>query len=635
MYDGSARSAMTKLDSPRCGAKVPLAFGSGEQIASSIELLTSIAELRRAKVLASDYLRRPPLMQRVAVDELLRRVTFADEEAPAVCILDTGVHSGHPLLVNAIAPGDMHAADPAWGTVDDDDGQHGTGMAGIALYGCLSRVLPGHDPLVLHHRIESAKILPPPPAMNHPEVYGDITEQGVSRAIIGAPERNRVICMAVTTDDRDRGVPSSWSAAIDQMCSGVADEIPKLMFVSAGNVHDIRDPHVPYTYPATNFDAAGVEDPAQAWNVITVGAYTEKVFIQDRDFQGWSPIADVGDLCPSSRTSLAWGEESFAGWPIKPEIVVEGGNYATDGVNRDTPEDLSLLTTRMGRDGSLFQGTSDTSPATAEASRLAAILWSHYPTLWPETIRALLVHSAGWTGAMIKRVPGDSRDVIHRRMRCFGFGVPELGRALYSAENAVTMVFEGEIQPFERDGAACRTKEMHLHRLPWPVDVLESMGDAKVRMRVTLSYFIEPSPGRRGWTRSHRYQSHGLRFDVKRPLESGAAFRRRLTKTAWEHPGVRPESVGETRNWVVGSQGRTNGSIHGDWWEGLASELAACGQIAVYPVTGWWKERPHKGRIESKTRYSLIVSIEAPEQQVDLYAAIASVAEVETLVEAD
>ena len=63
---------------------------------------------------------------------------------------------------------------------------------------------------------------------------------------------------------------------------------------------------------------------------------------------------------------------------------------------------------------------------------------------------------------------------------------------------------------------------MGLHALPWPVQQLEALGEAIVEMRVTLSYFIEPKPGRRGgFARiQHRYQSCGLRFEVKRPQES-------------------------------------------------------------------------------------------------------------------
>ncbi len=49
-------------------------------------------------------------------------------------------------------------------------------------------------------------------------------------------------------------------------------------------------------------------------------------------------------------------------------------------------------------------------------------------------------------------------------------------------------------------------------------------------MRVTLSYFIEPNPSERGFSARYRYESHGLRYDVKRPAESGADFRARIKR---------------------------------------------------------------------------------------------------------
>lgn len=614
---------------------VTLAFGSARQISQSLALLTSIAELGKAKELASEYIRQEARFQAEIVDDFLERVTFAPDNAPAVCLLDTGVNSGHPLLARAIDAQSMHTVDPTWGTADRGQGQHGTAMAGLALYGNLAVALNSDEPISLRHRLESAKILPPPPQTNEPEVYGYVTEQGVSRAIVAAPDRNRVLCMAVTSDDRDKGAPSSWSGTIDQMCSGVSDEIPKLMFVSAGNVDNLYAEE--YRYPGTNLNVAGVEDPAQAWNVVTVGAYTKQVIITDPDFWEWNPVAPEGDLCPASRTSLAWGEDSFAGWPIKPDIVMEGGNYATNGHVIDAPEDLALLTTMLGADGRLFQRSGDTSAATADASRLAATLWAYYPDLWPETVRALVVHSARWTDAMQERFPTNSKTDVHKRLRSYGYGVPDLGRARYSAENAVTLVYEGEIQPFKVEGGEAKTNVMHVHTIPWPIDLLQELGETEVTMRVTLSYFIEPSPGRRGWTTStsHRYQSHGLRFDVIRLQEDPRSFTRRLTRTAWETPQLRPKHTPDNRNWVVGSDGRTNGSVHCDWWKGLATDLAVCNRIAVYPVTGWWKDRKHKGRAPSNTRYSLVVSIETVEQNVDLYAAITSQAEIHTLVEAE
>jgi len=184
------------------------------------------------------------------------------------------------------------------------------------------------------------------------------------------------------------------------------------------------------------------------------------------------------------------------------------------------------------------------------------------------------------------------------------------------------MVFEGELQPFDKINGIYKTKEMHLHSIPWPTDVLQQLGEVSVTMRVTLSYFVEPSPGRRGWDKKHRFQSHGLRFDVISPLENAELFKQRISRAMWEDDDQRPENIPETRNWTIGSRGRTRGSIHSDWWTGMAAELARCATLAVYPVTGWWKERHHLERWDHKARYSLIVSIEAPEVDVDLYAEI-------------
>jgi hypothetical protein len=63
--------------------------------------------------------------------------------------------------------------------------------------------------------------------------------------------------------------------------------------------------------------------------------------------------------------------------------------------------------------------------------------------------------------------------------------------------------------------------------------------------------------------------------------------------------------------------------------------LADCGHVAVYPVTGWWRERPHLGRLENKARYSLVISIETPDQEIDLYHAIENLATVTTEIARD
>lgn len=166
---------------------------------------------------------------------------------------------------------------------------------------------------------------------------------------------------------------------------------------------------------------------------------------------------------------------------------------------------------------------------------------------------------------------------------------------------------------------------MVLHQLPWPRGILESLGAASVRMRITLSYFIEPAPGERGETKRHSYASHGLRFDVKRWDESDEVFVRRINDATAD----RPRNSGSDRGWALGPRLRHRGSLHVDIWEGSAADLAARGAIAVFSVDGWWRKNPSQDRGNTIARYRLVVSLGAHEG-VDIYTAIATPVAIET-----
>ena len=215
-------------------------------------------------------------------------------------------------------------------------------------------------------------------------------------------------------------------------------------------------------------------------------------------YDDWQPIAKPGRLSPASATSLVWADKT---WPLKPDFVMEGGNNAIDPAtgHADNVDDLMLLTTRVSPDGALLTTTGDTSAATALAARYAAIIWAYYPNLWPETVRGLLIHSARWTPQMLDEFRKAQR---HYRLRCYGYGVPDLQRAFAVCTTRPLSSSKERCNRTRALTRKSRRKDMHMHRLPWPRQVLEDLGEIEVRMRVTLSYFIEPSPGRRGWTRS-------------------------------------------------------------------------------------------------------------------------------------
>lgn len=603
---------------------VVLALGDEALLTRLLTNTDAVAELRLAKDTPSLFLEMRPSEQAVWVQDLAQRVTGPGGTAPAICLLDSGANRDHPLIEPALRAADQHAYEDAWGVGDSAYWNgHGTSMAGVALYGDLERALTGTDPVSLLHRLETVKILPPR-GQNGPELYGAVTAIGIAKAEAASPRRHRVFCMAVTSEvGLGRGRPSSWSASIDQLSYGGGDR-RRLIVLATGN---LRDDIAPADYPDRN-DLAEAESPAQAWNALVAGGFTDKITIMHPDYDGWWPVAPAGDLCPTSRTSGLWDRQ----WPIRPDVVFEGGNLAHDGSNPAVAiDDLQLLTTHYRPTRRLLDAFGDTSAATALAARLSARVMAARPELWPEAIRGLVVHSAEWSPLMRQRIDGAGSQAQKMAMlRRYGWGVPSFRRALFSASNDATLIVEDALLPFRKDGAAIKTRDMNLHNLPWPRAELRALGGQDVELRITLSYFVEPNPGERGWTRRHRYASHGLRFAVKRSLETLDQFRQRINRAAEAEEAGEAGAAGSD-DWVLGPSVRDRGSVHSDIWRGSAAALAERDAIGIFPISGWWKEKPALQRWDRAVRYALIVSIRAPDVAVDLYTAIANQIAVEVL----
>lgn len=575
-----------------------------------------IAELNKCEEPNSFFIKESLTAQYDWVDNITNRLQPENSNA-TICLLDTGVSSAHPLLEPFIHEQDIHTVFDD-GDVSDSDG-HGTGMAGVALYHDLNQSLLSRDTITIPYRIESSKILRN--QKNDPELYGAITAQGILFNEIENPDKDRSICMAVTTDATD-GHPTSWSGAIDEIVAGVnifgADnENKRIMLISAGNVElsEFRD----IKYPAANINSY-IQNPGQSWNALTVGAYNSKIRIDDTAFLGCHPVADVGELSPYSSTSVFWDNK----WPIKPEILMDGGNIVYQDNFYSNCDDLSLLTTNHKLSKNLFSTIWATSAATAQASKLSAEIYCKYPNAWPETIRALMVHSARWTDKMKQQfLPAESpkKSDIRVLLRSCGYGIPNLDRAVSCKNNYVNMIIEEELQPFDFDKSVV-TNELHIHKLPWPKEVLEALGDEEVELRVTLSYYIEPSPGHIGWKDKYTYQSCGLRFELKNSMESLDDFKKRINEIARAEDPNWHNVLGKPTSWYLGAKNRNVGSIHSDFMCVPAVDLSNANDIAVYPIGGWWKNRKRLKRYYDKIRYSLIISLSTKDTKVDFYTPI-------------
>jgi Subtilase family len=604
-------------------------------VAFTMRVPGAISEIRRATGTIEPFLDRGTtgFGQHDWVGELAQRVAPPAHDAPVVCILDTGIAAAHPL----IAPGlrGAWAYDSAWGVDDHQpNGGHGTPLAGLVLYGDLEPLMNDTRPVMLAHGAESMKLLPPrgfPPTK--PPSYGVITQGAVSSVEIERPDVLRSFCIATSATDFPPSRPSTWSGALDQIASGampgeadekaLASERPKrLLVVATGNVSGGMAVDILPSLP--------LEDPAQSWNALTIGGFTRKE-------QPPAPPPVLLPVVPANhRSPFSRGSQSLPDdlTPIKPEVLFEAGNMMSDptGFCGWDPS-VSLLSAGSDVASEPLVPFWATSAASGMAGNFVGRLQSARPDLWPETHRALMVDSARWPEPIRKKFIGrgahwktGSKAEKQRHLREFGYGVPDIERAILSAQNDAALVAQAEIQPFAigTDGRTGVFNEMHFYDLPWPKAALELLENEIVTMKVTLSYFIEPNLTGKAATRPDTYRSFGLRFDMKKRTETDARFRSRISASQAKDG---TESDSETSCWLLGPKAVQAGSLHCDLWRGRAVDLAGHDAIAVYPVGGWWKSHIGQKRVTDKGRYALVISISAPGRSVDLYSEITALVE--------
>ena len=600
---------------------IRLLKGSAVQLSSSLILLDNLAELRKPQQL-NDFItnRNIDLASKEAwlLDLQERTQTTFNQNSVIIYLLDSGVNNQHPLISPFLPSERLYTYKEAWGTEDtwDDAGGHGTGMAGLAAFGDITEALATPGNIEILHSLLSFKIVHPDDPTD-PELYGAVTEYACSTPVTDYPDNPRIYCLSITDKSRAfHGRPSTWSAAIDKITFGRAiDDEPQLMIVSGGNVN----------YFLAGLDARhfshhnlleSVHDPAQSYNALTVGSYTRKDGIDQLVWPGHLPLATNGHMSPSNSTSLIWDEH----WPIKPDIVMEGGNLSIQGTAiSDIVPTLKPLSLDKDFNNYIFNPFGDTIGAAALAAKLAAELKTKYPQYWPETIKGLIVHSAEWTPAMLGNIDLPTATVNQKRslLRTFGYGVPIKEKVFYSARNILTLIAQNTIQPFKTEGSKVKTNEYHLYKIPWPADVLQNeLMDLDVTLKVTLSYFVDPNPGNRRYANHFSYYSHALDFRMIRPTEDIDQFKRRISASK-ENDVIEYSGIEEP--WLLKESVRNKGAIKKDFVVSSGADLATRNMIAVYPKSGWYSSRKKLGLAETKVRYSLIISIETNEINVNIY----------------
>lgn len=255
---------------------------------------------------------------------------------------------------------------------------------------------------------------------------------------------------------------------------------------------------------------------------------------------------------------------------------------------------------------------------------MAAHIQAEYPEFWLETVRAMVVHSTEWTPEMLHGAKKGNKGDIAHVLRRFGHGQPNLTRALASARSRATLICQDSLQPFEKTDGPPRTKDMMLYRLPWPKLLLQENSAVNVKLRITLSYFIEPNPGSRMVNSKYRYAGCNLRFLVQTATEKSVDnFIARVSNAISDDERNAYQKPGDTTDgWTLGDDLRCRGSIHSDTWSGTAAQLAEMEHLIVFPVDGWWRLRAQHKKYNNRIRYSIVVSLETVGTDLDIFTPI-------------
>lgn len=551
-------------------------------------------------------------------------VVHPDHDAPRVCIIDSGIQERHSLLNNAME----HDKSRSWINASTDvadyyPGGHGTRVAGAVLY---PQRIPTTGNYKLAAWIQNARILNErnkmPEQLFPPRVLAEIIKH-----FNGGTVSTRIFNQSINSVASCRLIHmSAWAEALDRL--SWSNDI--LFVVSAGNIPihgSISHPGIyeritnGYPYPDYLYlPSARVANPAQSMQAISVGSVAFRALIGDK-------ISFAGPEQPSSfaRTGPGiWGV-------IKPEVVEYGGDFAYD---RGTPVSLSVakeISPQLVRStlhgGPPFAndnvGTSFSAP---KVSHILAVIQALLPDEPALLYRGLLIQSARWP--MWTSTFSDKYQVI----RSIGYGIPDVGRATTNTEYRITLITKGEV--------FIRARQVHIYQVIIPEELRRPADSFEFLVEVTLSYKAKPRRTRR--TR-RRYLSTWLEWQTSKTNESKEAFLQRMIELVENEGADNPLNAEQVSGagaiqWAIRERAdwgqvkgvcRNNGTVQKDWARLQSHEFAEGFYLAVIGHTGWDTD------INASVPYSLVVSFEAVNQDIEIYSRIAVENQVEVEAQAE
>ncbi|WP_316820297.1 S8 family peptidase [Pedobacter gandavensis] len=520
--------------------------------------------------------------------------------SPKICVIDSGIQEHHLLIAPAMLLDRSINFVPNETTTTTTDtvpnGGHGTKVAGAILYG---GIIPRTGNFQAPFFLANARVLNADKAMSSSlfqpalmcEIADHYSDINIFNLSINAWGPCRIKHM------------SQWASALDS----ISHHQEKIFVVSAGNLEGeslrVNSPGIKNhlsagrTYPSYLLEKSSrIADPAQSLFAITVGsACIDEFSDPDRISFGKKDY-------PSSfsRSGLGmWGA-------IKPELVEYGGDWIKERAGNNltlhsstTPE---LVKTGMYGVGNVDIGISFCAPKVAH---ILASLEKLFPKESVLFHKALLIQSA-----RLPEIIWAKPEIRH--LQYFGYGIPNLDRAIDNTPHRITFTEVGKIAP----------KKAKIFSVKIPEE-LRKQGEAyDILIEVSLCFTAEPRRTRK-YLKS--YLSAWITWESSKLGQSSTAFQndvlKELEDVEQDDEIEEPEDPSSIR-WAIWSNSKwgkikdvkRQGSANQKDWTILKSyQLPSELSFAVIGHKGW------EDNLQKEVPYAFVVTFEIIKAEIEIY----------------
>ena len=416
--------------------------------------------------------------------ETLGDIASPPEDAPIVCVVDSGVTAGNPFL-KPVSREDLFRSflTSAEDNPYDEHG-HGTGVASLVAYYAMNLAEGATNAARVW--IASARILNHENQLEDERLFSKVLREVVEHfAPLGVKVFNLSVGDVAKTWNQGnrRTMPRrSWVArAIDRL----SREFDVVFVISTGNIDLARiraylqDGH---DYPRYLIhEEARLLDPSQAALALSVGSIAPGTLTVSSTDQA---IAEQDGPSPFTRSGPGMRGET------KPELVDFGGNFirspANDWVRSNPGTGVVVASHQLSPATTIRHGTSLAAPRVAHK---LAVLSKDLQDLGLAEIsapllKAFLVSSAGYRGEDTFNATCEALNAIDHKvwLNVLGYGFPNSDLAVSLDDYTVILYHQGELEP---DNVA-------FFDVPVPAELKDSSGDK--RISVTLCHYPEVQP---------------------------------------------------------------------------------------------------------------------------------------------